>query len=607
MTSVSGHSRATQQQDQQSEAAKLHVIEQENKHGANTMDKPQNSNRIDKTMDTAASIESRVYREQVLLLFNQFQLAFIVAVLIAPIFVVFNWTDVNRGEIITWLIIFWIINLIRYFVCQHFLSFDQDNFDLKKWESYFLFGTAVSGALWGSIAFWFFPVDTIKQAFIFFILAGILGGSIVTLSSRPLAFKLFLLPASIPYIAKLIMLGTNTHYLMAGLLFLYVIMMFPISAKINSTITNSLHARFEKDDIVKKYELLQEHNDKSAEELQAELSFRTKREHKLLENEAFLESVLVTASDGIITADINGEILLVNHAIERDFGYSQQELIGQSINLIMTEGMGNKHDAYIKDYMEANGPSMVGRMIEVEGKRKDGTVFPIEITVSEARINQNIIFTGIIRDITERKATESKLKDTMQELEFAKKALELANNQLQNANTELLDQSQHDALTGLANRRYLSKVIQHEWFRNQRSKKSLSIILLDIDFFKEFNDDYGHQAGDDCLVKISRALEKQLSRTSDFIARYGGEEFIVLLPDTDQDGALHLAEKMRVAISNLKIEHKSSAAADHVTISGGVASTIPAPDGSCEKLISAADDALYQAKNTGRNSIKIAE
>ena len=164
-----------------------------------------------------------------------------------------------------------------------------------------------------------------------------------------------------------------------------------------------------------------------------------------------------------------------------------------------------------------------------------------------------------------------------------------------------------DGLTGIPNRRNFDERIDLEWRRAHRSDSVLSVIMIDIDFFKKYNDNYGHSAGDDCLKKIAVALETSLLRSSDFIARYGGEEFVAILPETDSYGAKEVAERMRDNVLSLQIKHAFSSVMDFVTISQGAASTIPCANAIPLTLIDAADKALYEAKKNGRNVLKFKE
>ena len=135
----------------------------------------------------------------------------------------------------------------------------------------------------------------------------------------------------------------------------------------------------------------------------------------------------------------------------------------------------------------------------------------------------------------------------------------------------------------------------------------MSAIIIDIDHFKLFNDTYGHQGGDDCLKKVATTLQKTVKRSTDLVARYGGEEFVVVLPKTDKNGAIRIAEKIREEVEKLRIEHAASSTSSWVTVSIGVASSNICHDGWKENLLAAADEALYQAKNSGRNQVKVAE
>ncbi len=176
-------------------------------------------------------------------------------------------------------------------------------------------------------------------------------------------------------------------------------------------------------------------------------------------------------------------------------------------------------------------------------------------------------------------------------------------NRLKEKNQILERLSHIDSLTGIANRRYFEEVFAKEWKQAIRSKTNFSMLLADVDFFKSFNDTYGHQAGDQCLKQIVASLESALKRPNDFIARYGGEEFIVLLPDTSNKGSQKLAELMREKVIDLAIPHEKSDVCEWVTISIGIASILPTMSNDSSDLITYADKALYSAKKSGRNRV----
>jgi diguanylate cyclase (GGDEF)-like protein len=178
---------------------------------------------------------------------------------------------------------------------------------------------------------------------------------------------------------------------------------------------------------------------------------------------------------------------------------------------------------------------------------------------------------------------------------------------LREANAQLRQLSLHDALTGLPNRRQFDLTLETEWSRAIRSRRPLSLLLLDVDCFKALNDLYGHPAGDDCLQRIAGALQSSLRRAAEIAARYGGEEFAAILPDADLTSAASVAETMRENVLSLRVLHEGSLAERFVTISVGVATAFPTAEGSPATLIAAADSALYRAKERGRNRVEAEE
>ncbi|MEH6446429.1 MAG: diguanylate cyclase, partial [Oceanospirillaceae bacterium] len=163
-----------------------------------------------------------------------------------------------------------------------------------------------------------------------------------------------------------------------------------------------------------------------------------------------------------------------------------------------------------------------------------------------------------------------------------------------------------DGLTGINNRREFEKLLEQEWRRSSRTNQSISLIMLDVDFFKPFNDQYGHLAGDSALRKISAALQQTVNRPYDAVCRYGGEEFAILMPETNAIGAQKVAMQIKAAIEHQAIPHESSSVAKVVTVSQGISCFIPNENNSPMLLVQAADKALYHTKNTCRNAITTA-
>ncbi|MEL6494438.1 MAG: diguanylate cyclase [Cyanobacteria bacterium J06623_7] len=191
-------------------------------------------------------------------------------------------------------------------------------------------------------------------------------------------------------------------------------------------------------------------------------------------------------------------------------------------------------------------------------------------------------FAMTFRDISDRKQIETTLKK---------------------ANLRLAYQANIDSLTQIANRRRFDEYITQEWSRCAREREYLSLLLCDVDYFKDYNDTYGHPAGDSCLYEVARGIEKAVKRPADIAFRYGGEEFAVILPHTEGQGAIRVADEIHEQIQQLKMEHASSKIDQYITLSIGVSSIIPDTRTSPHNLIAAADSALYDAKLRGRNRV----
>lgn len=201
-----------------------------------------------------------------------------------------------------------------------------------------------------------------------------------------------------------------------------------------------------------------------------------------------------------------------------------------------------------------------------------------------------------VRNLLRSHAAERELTEQKRLLEAQKQHLESVNRTLHHLATV-------DSLTAIANRHHFNEYLNHEWRCLARNHSPLSLILCDIDYFKLYNDTYGHQAGDECLRQVATALQRAVKRPADLVARYGGEEFAVILPHTDLKGAACVAEAIRTEVQRLQIEHAKSQVNPFITLSLGVACWVPTPNTSPSILIAEADEALYRAKETGRNRV----
>jgi len=214
---------------------------------------------------------------------------------------------------------------------------------------------------------------------------------------------------------------------------------------------------------------------------------------------------------------------------------------------------------------------------------------------------EEIVAVGIIyRDVSKRKQVEAEREQLITELECAKKNIEDANQKLERLATL-------DGLTQLSNRRMFDEYLVRQWSIQARQKSSLSVILCDIDYFKRYNDAYGHQAGDECLKQVADKLKDSIKRPTDLAARYGGEEFVLVLPDTNSQGAIHVAQRIKTNIRKLRIPHIQSDIDRYLTLSMGISYVFPNHNQSAELLIKTADDALYEVKAKGRNNYLLKE
>jgi diguanylate cyclase (GGDEF)-like protein/PAS domain S-box-containing protein len=242
---------------------------------------------------------------------------------------------------------------------------------------------------------------------------------------------------------------------------------------------------------------------------------------------------------------------------------------------------------WVVDYCVSQSQSGIDHEADYRALNKNGDYVWIRDVVHVVRKQNGEVdsLIGFMFDITERKKTEQELFKLQKELE---------------------ELSFKDGLTGVANRRMFDNVIETEWLKARQNQQPLSLIIMDIDFFKEYNDCYGHLQGDDCLKQVAETLNGVAARSRDFFGRFGGEEFVMLLPETDENAAWAVAERCRQSLFKKQIPHEHSKVSQLLTISLGVSTMIPSPDGEHNELIDRADKQLYQAKQRGRNCIQSA-
>jgi diguanylate cyclase (GGDEF)-like protein/PAS domain S-box-containing protein len=289
----------------------------------------------------------------------------------------------------------------------------------------------------------------------------------------------------------------------------------------------------------------------------------------------YYREIVNQTRDIILITRTDGTIIDANDAAIKGYGYTLMELIALSIE-------------------DLRAPNTLSRplsenLVETSHRRKDGSIFPVE--ASTYHLNTRNLIIHMIRDISEHCQSRELLYREIENIKHNQK-------ELLEQNMTLEKLAYTDKLTGLVNRRYFENAALSEIERANRYKLTLSLILFDIDYFKQLNDSFGHQTGDDLLLMVAKLILKEL-RTNDIFARWGGDEFIILLPNTNTLAALQTAEKIRSIIGTYK-----TPPVDTITLSMGVAEYIT--NETISAWIKRADDALYLAKKSGRNAVKTA-
>ncbi|VXD19398.1 Response regulator receiver modulated diguanylate cyclase [Planktothrix serta PCC 8927] len=312
------------------------------------------------------------------------------------------------------------------------------------------------------------------------------------------------------------------------------------------------------------------------QQLKEEIIRRKETEEILYQSRALIQSVLNTSMDGIaafqaVRDTLTGQIidfrcLVVNPIISQILNKDRSNLMGK----IILKRLLKKIDVTLFEkfvHLVETGIPLIDDIF-YRGKNTQGWYHFIAVKLGDG-------FSIAIRDITERKQIE----------------------------LDLSRWAKLDGLTGVANRHYFDQFLNQEWLRNQQEKQPISLILCDVDYFKAYNDTYGHLEGDDCLKKVAKAIEQVVQRPGNLLARYGGEEFVIILTQTNLLEALQIATEIQASIQALNIPHAQSQVSDLLTISLGISSLIPTKENSIQVLIKGADEALYEAKQKGRNRI----
>ena len=306
-----------------------------------------------------------------------------------------------------------------------------------------------------------------------------------------------------------------------------------------------------------------------------------------------LDSVFGAIDLGAVVLDHERRVVLWNRWMSHHSGQPASAVLGRDFFAVFPELRGKRLDSAVLQALRDNFPAVLSQTLHKA---------PLPLYADRAaraggvRIQQAVAVTPLEVDGAARHCL---IQVTDVSAAVHRERL------LRDQALELRSQTFSDGLTGIANRRHFDLAIEKEQRRAKRSAIPLTMLMIDIDFFKAYNDHYGHQQGDDTLIKVAGALAALLQRPQDLIARYGGEEFAVILPDMDSAGGARVAEALRQRITQLAIPHAEASGAQHVTVSIGVATQAPQNPVEVAALIGAADRGLYVAKRGGRNRVAV--
>jgi diguanylate cyclase (GGDEF)-like protein/PAS domain S-box-containing protein len=308
--------------------------------------------------------------------------------------------------------------------------------------------------------------------------------------------------------------------------------------------------------------------------VRTQLQIRSKSETQEEQAER-LRTIVNNMAEGLLIIEADGRIQFTNPACDKYLGYQENELAGRKISDLLNPMVAQEYLDYFERYAAAPEAAHNHGTREVIIRHRNGSSVCMDLTLTPMYLREPL-FIGLLHDITHHKLSE----DALQRAAMV------------------------DPLTKIANRRHFDTFLEKEWQRAIRSGQPLSLVVMDVDHFKLYNDTLGHAAGDVCLQQVAQAINSHALRPTDLAARYGGEEFVLLFAETESDSAYLLAESIRAHVESLQLPHPRSATSAWITVSIGVSTIRPGQLDNIESLFVAADRAMYAAKEGGRNQVR---
>ena len=350
-----------------------------------------------------AAQPARLYAEQVKLLYTNLPGSLMATVANALILIFLLRNVISHEALLVWLGVIVLITACRYVLVHAYRRAPMTPADAPRWGFWFTAGVFLAGCTWGAVAIFLFPEDLPHRLFVIFILAGTTAGGVVNLSALMRTASIFILTVLIPLILHLLLASSEILLAMGAMSVVFMALMLATARRMYVTTLTSLNLSFKNSDLINYLEKEKESTEKLNRELKQEIKERARIAENLRRSEGRIHAVVDNVLDGIITMNDNGFIATMNPAAVRIFGYSEEEVIGRHLKILISESERDEYDSYFNNYKTTKNGKMTGFGLEINGRRRDGSIFPMEVGISDMWFDDWHMHIGIIRDITERK------------------------------------------------------------------------------------------------------------------------------------------------------------------------------------------------------------